>query len=337
MFKSKLKKWLGNGVTVLLLAVGLVLWISLPWIGVLAVAVLVALWLLLTRGGRLALAATRIGVASLPQRWGASSVIVVGIAGVVGVLVAMLAMGEGFQATLNNTGDDTTAIVLRGGSQAETNSVITREQVPMLSTLPGISRDAQGRPLLSPELSQVVNLVSKSDGTDVNAQFRGVGPQAWAVHDKVKIVEGRKFATGLREIVVGQGAKGQFRDMEVGRTLTLGNQTWTVVGLFATGDAHELSLTRVYDVPPEKVWRAWTEPGLLQQWFVPKPWRISKVDRLPSCHISKPLPASPQMGHGDTCHWRMAAAPPPGPGRPWPGTCRSSPLSILHVPSRPEP
>ena len=114
MFKSKLKKWLGNGVTVLLLAVGLVLWISLPWIGVLAVAVLVALWLLLTRGGRLALAATRIGVASLPQRWGASSVIVVGIAGVVGVLVAMLAMGEGFQATLNNTGDDTTAIVLRG-------------------------------------------------------------------------------------------------------------------------------------------------------------------------------------------------------------------------------
>ena len=46
----------------------------------------------------------------------------------------------------------------------------------------------------------------------------------------------------------------------------------------ATGDAHALSLTRVYDVSPEKVWRAWTEPGLLQQWFVPKPWRISKVD-----------------------------------------------------------
>ena len=67
MFKSKLKKWLGNAVTALLLVIGLVLWISLPWIGVLAVAVLLALWLLLTRGGRLALAATRIGVASLPK------------------------------------------------------------------------------------------------------------------------------------------------------------------------------------------------------------------------------------------------------------------------------
>lgn len=249
---NKLKKWLGNGITVLLLAIGLVLWISLPWIGVLAVAVLVALWLLLTRGGRLALAATRIGVASLPQRWGASSVIVVGIAGVVGVLVAMLAMGEGFQATLNNTGDDTTAIVLRGGSQAETNSVITREQVPMLSTLPGISRDAQGRPLLSPELSQVVNLVSKSDGTDVNAQFRGVGPQAWAVHDKVKIIEGRRFATGLREIVVGQGAKGQFRDMDVGRTLTLGNQTgpWWVYSPPATRTIRSCGPTPIHWPPP---------------------------------------------------------------------------------------
>ena len=237
-----MKKFFSNALVVLLLAIGLGAWIALPWVGVLAVAVAIALWLAFTRSGRLALAATRIGIASLPQRWGASSVIVVGIAGVVGVLVAMLAMGEGFQATLDSTGDDTTAIVLRGGSQAETNSVITRDQVPLLGTLPGVARDAQGRALLSAELSQVVNLVSKSDGTDVNAQFRGVGDMAWAVHDKVKIVQGRAFKPGLREIVVGQGAQGQFRDMDVGRTLTLGNQTWTVVGVFASGDAHDSEL-----------------------------------------------------------------------------------------------
>ena len=75
------KQWLGNLVSVVLLAVALVVWIMLPWQGVLAVVVAVALWLLFTRSGRLALAATRIGVASLPQRWGASSVVVVGIAG----------------------------------------------------------------------------------------------------------------------------------------------------------------------------------------------------------------------------------------------------------------
>ena len=240
--KNTLKKWLLNGAMLVVLAVGLAGWIWLPWQGVLIVAVLVALWLVLTRGGRLALAATRIGIASLPQRWGASSVIVVGIAGVVGVLVAMLAMGAGFQSTLNSTGDETTAIVLRGGSQAETNSVITRDQIPLLSTLPGVARDEKGRALLSAELSQVVNLVSRSDGTDVNAQFRGVGEMAWAVHDRVRIIEGRRFASGKREMVVGQGAKTQFRDMDVGSTLTLGNQAWTVVGVFASGDAHDSEL-----------------------------------------------------------------------------------------------
>jgi putative ABC transport system permease protein len=240
--ETTMKKFFSNALVVLLLAIGLGAWIALPWIGVLAVAVIIALWLAFTRGGRLALAATRIGIASLPQRWGAYSVIVVGIAGVVGVLVAMLAMGEGFQATLNSTGDDTTAIVLRGGSQAETNSVITRDQVPLLGTLPGVAHDPQGRALLSPELSQVVNLVSRSDGTDVNAQFRGVGDMAWVVHDKVRIVQGRAFKPGLREIVVGEGARTQFRDMEVGKTLTLGNQAWTVVGVFASGDAHDSEL-----------------------------------------------------------------------------------------------
>lgn len=234
--------WLWNLLSIVALVVGLAVWVLLPWYGVLAIAVAIALWLVLTRGGRLALAAARIGISSLPQRWGASSVIVVGIAGVVGVLVAMLAMGEGFKATLNSTGDETSAIVLRGGSQAETNSVITRDQVPLIGTLAGIARDAQGRPLLSPELSQVVNLPSKSDGSDVNAQFRGVGELAWAVHEKVRMIEGRTFAPGLREIVVGQGARGQFRGLEVGKALTLGNQQWTVVGVFASGDAHDSEL-----------------------------------------------------------------------------------------------
>jgi putative ABC transport system permease protein len=232
-------QWLWNLLSIVLLAVALVVWIMLPWYAVLGVVVVIALWLLLTRSGRLSLAAARIGIASLPQRWGATSVIVVGIAGVVGVLVAMLAMGQGFQATLDSTGDDATAIVLRGGSQAETNSVIMRDQSPLIASLPGVARDANNRPLVSPELSQVVNLQSKADGTDVNAQFRGVGEQAWTVHEKVKLLEGRKFKPGLREIVVGKGAQGQFRGLEVGKTINLGNQAWVIVGVFSSGDAHD--------------------------------------------------------------------------------------------------
>src|SRR5690348_8243501 len=143
-------RFLTNLGLVLLLVACLVVWAMLPWYAVLALVVVLALWLAFTRTGRLALAATRVGIASLPQRWGASSVIVIGIAGVVGVLVAMLAMGEGFKATLKQTGNDSTAIILRGGSQAETNSVITRDQVPLVSALAGGARRWGGRPASSP-------------------------------------------------------------------------------------------------------------------------------------------------------------------------------------------
>jgi len=236
------KQWLWNLLSVLALIAGLAVWVMLPWYAVLGIAVLLVLWLLLTRSGRLSLAAAKIGIASLPQRWGASSVIVVGIAGVVGVLVAMLAMGEGFKATLDQTGSDDTAIILRGGSQAETNSVITRDQAPLISNLPGIRKGVNGKPLVSAELSQVINLPSKADGTDSNVQFRGVGPEAWEARENLRIVEGRKFGAGLREIVVGQGAQSQFRGLEVGKTLQLGSQTWTVVGKFASNDAHDSEL-----------------------------------------------------------------------------------------------
>ena len=240
--------WLANlGVFLALVAV-LAAWIALPWFAVLGAAVLVGAWLLFTRTGALARAATSIGIAGLPQRWGASSVIVFGIAGVVGVLVAMLAMGQGFKATLDRTGGSDTAIILRGGSQAETNSVITRDQVPLISSLDGIAKDASGHALLSAELSQVVNLQSKADGTDTNVQFRGVGPQGWALRPKLRIVEGRRFTPGLRELVVGRGAQRQFRGLEVGHQLKLANQVWRVVGAFESNDSHESELWADVDV-----------------------------------------------------------------------------------------
>ena len=136
-------KGLKNLGVILALVACLVVWSMLPWYGVLALLAALAAWLVSTRSGHLALAAARIGIAGLPQRWGASSVIVIGIAGVVGVLVAMLAMSAGFKATLDSTGGEDTAIILRGGSQAETNSVITRDQTPLISALAGIEKGLQ--------------------------------------------------------------------------------------------------------------------------------------------------------------------------------------------------
>ena len=235
-------RWASRAGLLTLLAAMIAALMLLPWYALLAAVVLLVVWLLVSRRGRQTLAVAGIGVAGLPQRWGAAGVIVIGIAGVVGVLVAMLAMGEGFQATLRGTGSDDRAIILRGGSQAETNSVITREQVPLIASLDGIARGADGRGLVSAELSQVVNLPSRADGTDANAQVRGVGEQAWALRPQLKIVEGRKFKPGLRELVVGQGAMNQFRGIRVGQTVSLANQAWTVVGKFASNDSHDSEL-----------------------------------------------------------------------------------------------
>ncbi len=242
MKTPRIPRWLQNIGLGLAIIVLLAMWIALPWQGVALVVAGLVIWLTTTRGGRLAWMATRLGLSSLPQRWGASLVIVVGIAGVVGVLVAMLAMGEGFSATLKGTGSDRNAILLRGGAQAETNSVITRDQAVLMQSLPGIARDGEGRPLASPELSQVVTLPSKSDGSDANAQIRGVTAAGWTVRPRVRVVEGRRFEPGKRELTVGSGVVSQFRGVSVGNTLTFANQDWEVVGVFRSGDSHDSEL-----------------------------------------------------------------------------------------------
>lgn len=236
-------KALGSGLGLsLVIVASVVLWVIVPWPVLLGLAAVLALWMALTRGGHLAASVTWIGVSTLGQRIGASSVIIVGIAGVVGVLVALLAMGDGLQKTLKSTGDTSTAIVLRGGASAELSSGISREHANLIAQSTGILRNAEGKPIVSAELVVVANLPKKSTGTDANAEVRGVGPQAWELRPNFRIVEGRKFTPGLREMVVGKGARQQFSGLEPGATIKLNNQQWTIVGVFESGDAHESEL-----------------------------------------------------------------------------------------------
>ena len=41
---------------------------------------------------------------------------------------------------------------------------------------------------------------------------------------------------------------------------------------------NELAICRLIDAPPERVFRAWTDPNLMKQWNVPKPWTITKCE-----------------------------------------------------------
>jgi len=236
-----MKRFFRNLFDLALLILALALWITLPLAGIGVLIGLLAVFLALTRFGQLSLAAAKVGIANLPQRWGGASVVIIGIGGVVTVLVAMLAMAGGFAATLNSSGSEDTAIMLRGGAQVEVNSVLPRDQVALLANLDGIARDRDNRPLLSAELSQVVSLPGRGEGNS-NVQLRGVSPQAWEIRPKVRITNGRKFEPGKREVVVGHGVASQYQGVEVGDTLHLGNEDWLVVGHFASGDSLDSEL-----------------------------------------------------------------------------------------------
>jgi len=236
-----MKHFLRKFLDFLLLITGLALWVALPLAGIAVLILLLAVFLVFTRFGQLSLAATQVGIASLPQRWGGASVVVVGIGGVVTVLVAMLAMAGGFAATLNTSGSEDTAIILRGGSQVEVNSVLPRDQVALLASLDGIARDSDNRALLSAELNQVISLPGRGEGSS-NVQLRGIGPRAWEIRPKVRITHGRRFEPGKREVIVGQGVAGQYDGVAVGDTLHLGNQDWLVVGQFVSGDSLDSEL-----------------------------------------------------------------------------------------------
>jgi len=188
-------------------------------------------------------AVTWMNLQTLPQRFGASSVIVIGIAGVVAVLVSVLAMGVGFQHTLADSGRADRVIILRGGSDVELNSNLTREDIDVIASAPGLVKDSLGKPALSNELVTVANVPKIDTGTDANVTLRGVGAKLLTVRPEIHLVSGRMFQPAVRELIAGAGAARQFRGLTAGSILRLRNADWTVTGVFTSdGDVHESEL-----------------------------------------------------------------------------------------------
>lgn len=172
---------------------------------------------------------------SAKERWTSSVVAVLGIAGTVGVFVAMLALARGFKATLVSSGQPANAIVQRVGADTEMTSAITIDEVRVAEEAPQIARDASG-PLVSPEVVVIAAVPMRdSPEGEANVQIRGVGPRALVVRDQVKIVEGRFLTPGLAEVVVGRGARDAYQGLDLGATVRLGAGTWTIVGVFDAG------------------------------------------------------------------------------------------------------
>ena|SRR5437867_2649041 len=171
-----------------------------------------------------------------------------GIALVVAVLIVLVAMAMGFRIALAATGSTDNAIVTQRGSTSELTSGMTRENANVLAVDARVRRDANGRPLASPEMV-VVAALTRRDGPQVNVVIRGVTPQAFAVRRGVRIVEGRTFQPGLYEVIVGRKMFDRFEGMGLGRALQLQRRSWTIVGVFeANGSGFESEIWGDVDV-----------------------------------------------------------------------------------------
>jgi putative ABC transport system permease protein len=171
---------------------------------------------------------------SIRARWTSAIVAVLGIAGTVGVFVAMLSLANGFKATLVASGSPGNALILRAGSPTEMMGGVTLDSVRVVQDAPGVARDSSG-PLVTQEVVGVMPFPLISTGTDANVQVRGVSPNVLRVRTFARINEGRMFQPGLSEIVVGRNASKTYIGLTLGNTVQFGGGRWQVVGIFDAG------------------------------------------------------------------------------------------------------
>ncbi|HXT77294.1 MAG TPA: ABC transporter permease [Candidatus Eisenbacteria bacterium] len=173
-------------------------------------------------------------VRSVKARWTSAIVAVLGIAGTVGVFVAMLSLARGFKATLVASGSADNAIIMRAGATSEMMSGIALEQVKIMQDAPGVARGENG-PLITSEVVVVAPFPLKSTGTDANVQVRGVSANVLNIRKNIKMQEGRMFQPGIAELVVGKNANSTYGGLTVGNTVDFGGGHWKVVGVFDAG------------------------------------------------------------------------------------------------------
>lgn len=153
------------------------------------------------------------------------------IAFVVLVYIGVLALAAGLRATLADSGDPTTVLVLRDGTRSESESFLPLETHRILASLPAVVRGENGEPLASGE-TLTLQIFKREDGTEGNVSLRGVEPGAMALRPQIGVVDGRLFVAGKGEVIVGRRLTKRFPDFALGNEVSFGRLRFRVVGVF---------------------------------------------------------------------------------------------------------
>jgi putative ABC transport system permease protein len=154
---------------------------------------------------------------------------------VVAVFLCLMALSAGIERTLTASGDPGNVLVLRKSAQVESQSAVTKSDYQIIRYMDGIAQGPGGEALVSPEVLVLLNIQRRGQGGASNVNVRGVGTTSFALRPYVRVVEGRLFRPGFREMVVARNLAGRFENTGVGRQMKFGKGTWTVVGHFDAG------------------------------------------------------------------------------------------------------
>jgi putative ABC transport system permease protein len=178
------------------------------------------------------LVVSRLSLSSLGQRFWSSAVIVIGMACVIGVLLAMLSVNTGMLRAFQNSGDPSRAIVLAAQVQANGKEGITRETIGTILDAPGIAKAPDGHALGDGEVDQ--QLPPAAGFAEGTLELRGLGSAGFTLRPQFRILAGRMFHAGTHEVIVGAGAERVFR-LKLGMPIHLRDGDWPIVGVFAEG------------------------------------------------------------------------------------------------------
>jgi ABC-type lipoprotein release transport system permease subunit len=160
----------------------------------------------------------------------------VGIGLVVAVLIGTLALANGFRAALAATGSAENVIVLRKGADSEISSGISRDQANILRAHPAVAQ-RDGRPLVTAELVVLTNLPRIGQAGSSNVPIRGMETSGLPFRSSIRVVEGKMFAPGSNELIVGKRIASRFANCRIGDRLRFGQREFVVVGHFEAGQS----------------------------------------------------------------------------------------------------
>lgn len=162
-----------------------------------------------------------------------TGITIFGVAMVVFVFTAVLMMAFGIQKTLKSTGSTNNVHVSRKAASGEISSIIDGETQRIIMNLPHIAKNSKGQMLVSSEPVVIANLEIKTGGLS-NVAVRGVSETIFEVRPHVKIIKGRSFNFGSRELIVGRAIEKKFKNASIGNKIKIAGDYWTVTGIFDT-------------------------------------------------------------------------------------------------------